>query len=166
MEAAVEIIKSLLADLIEWLIITWLAAQAAAIPSLGASEVAAAGATAVEVGTTTARVAKVVHRILELVEKIGKAIQEVLSKIRILKGPIGKLGAKFGGTADKMREWGNLGAKSAELGNDLRKAPLGELKKGAEKAGEKLIEQGINAAPDEIQHHTQSGHTVDQELSI
>jgi uncharacterized protein YukE len=166
MEAAVDVIKGLLADLIEWLIITWLAAQAAAIPSLGASEVAAAGATAVEVGTTTARVAKVVHRILELVERIGKAIEEVLSKIKVLKGPIGKIGAKFGGTADKMREWGNLGAKSTELGKDLRNAPLDELKKVPTNVGKGLIEPGINAAQDEMQHHTQSGHTVDQELNI
>jgi hypothetical protein len=170
MEAAVDVIKGLLADLIEWLIITWLAAQAAAIPSLGASEVAAAGATAVEVGTTTARVAKAVERIARLVERIGVEIQKILSKIKILRGPIEKLGTKaekyVAGSASKVREWKDLGAKSTELGDAVGKNALNKMKDLPAAVGKGLIGPGKDAVQDEMRHHTQSGHTVDQELNI
>lgn len=55
MKTAYDLVMDLIASLIEWLIITWLAAQAAAVPTLGASEVAAAAATTAEVAVATTR---------------------------------------------------------------------------------------------------------------
>lgn len=81
MKTAYDLVMDLIASLVEWLIITWLAAQAAAVPTLGASEVAAAGATAVEVGVTTSRVSSVVTRVTGILQKISKVFKVLSGRL-------------------------------------------------------------------------------------
>ncbi|MBW8487375.1 hypothetical protein [Actinomadura parmotrematis] len=78
MDAALDVVKSILAEFVEWLILTWLAAQAAAVPTLGASEVAASGATAGEAAVATSRAMAVIQK----VSRIFKRLMEMIAKIR------------------------------------------------------------------------------------
>ncbi|GDY29358.1 WXG100 family type VII secretion target [Gandjariella thermophila] len=88
MQAAYDIINGIIADVIEQLVITWVAAQAAAPVTLGASEAAAAGASAAEVGIGVARATPKIAKVTEILQKITQFIQKVL---RALKGSVGKL---------------------------------------------------------------------------
>ena len=81
MKTAYDLVMDLIASLIEWLIITWLAAQAAAVPTLGASEVAAAGATAVQVGVTVSRVSRIVQRVTAVLTKIGRVFKVLTGRL-------------------------------------------------------------------------------------
>ncbi|WP_367134819.1 hypothetical protein [Saccharothrix sp. HUAS TT1] len=94
MKTAHDLVMDLIASLVEWLIITWLAAQAAAVPTLGASEVAAAGATAVQVGVTVSRVSRIVQRVTAVLQKIGRVFKVLTGR---LAGP-----KWWRGTAEKF----------------------------------------------------------------
>jgi uncharacterized protein YukE len=125
MQAAEDIIKGILTDFIEWLIITWLAAQAAAVPTLGASEAAAAGATAVESSVAATRASTQVNRVTSLVGKIEKVISKLKGELDDIQKAVGKFaneskavqkvieekGGSFGdfvkGQKDSLKEAGN-----------------------------------------------------------
>lgn len=81
MKTAYDLVMDLIASLIEWLIITWLAAQAAAVPTLGASEVAAAVATTAEVAVATTRVGRIVQRVTAVLQKIGKVLKVLSGRL-------------------------------------------------------------------------------------
>ncbi|MET9634264.1 hypothetical protein ABZX92_43105 [Lentzea sp. NPDC006480] len=88
MQVAEDIIKGILSDLIEWLVVTWIAAQLAAIPTCGASEAAAAAATPVEAGISTAKAGNEVNKVRSIIQKIMnvlKRIREVLRESKIGK---------------------------------------------------------------------------------
>lgn len=88
MQVAEDIVKGILSDLIEWLVVTWIAAQLAAVPTCGASEVAAAGATGVESGVATAKATGEVGKVRSIIQKIMnvlKRIREVLRESKIGK---------------------------------------------------------------------------------
>ncbi|MGW6931793.1 WXG100 family type VII secretion target [Lentzea sp. NPDC054927] len=88
MQVAEDIIKGILSDLIEWLVVTWIAAQLAAIPTCGASEVAAAAATPVEAGVSTAKATGEVNKVRSIIQKILnvlKRIREVIGRSKIGK---------------------------------------------------------------------------------
>ncbi len=90
MQVAEDIIKGILSDLIEWLVVTWIAAQLAAVPTCGASEVAAAAATPVEAGISTAKAGGEVNKVRSVIQKI----MDVLRKIRDVIGR-SKIGKAF-----------------------------------------------------------------------
>ncbi|MEU7754338.1 WXG100 family type VII secretion target [Micromonospora sp. NPDC049101] len=83
-----EIIRTIIRELVEWLVITWLAAQALAIITAGASEAAAAVASAAETGIAVSRTTRIMaqlHRALEAY----KAMMEALKAL----GTVGKIAA-------------------------------------------------------------------------
>jgi hypothetical protein len=73
MDAAQSMILDILAGLVEWLVVSWTAAQAASVASLGGSEVAAMSATLVEVDGAAARAAAVVHRVHAALQRVEQA---------------------------------------------------------------------------------------------
>ncbi|MBW8484151.1 hypothetical protein [Actinomadura parmotrematis] len=77
MDIAMSTIKDLISQFVEWLIVTWLAAQAAAVPTLGASEAAAAAATTGEAAVAISRGARIVQKVMKILRKM----QEVLAKV-------------------------------------------------------------------------------------
>ncbi|MDQ2723550.1 MAG: WXG100 family type VII secretion target [Actinomycetota bacterium] len=99
MEAALDIVKSIISDLVSWLIMTWIAAQAAAVPSLGSSEAVALEASVVEIEITSVRVgAKVmeVERMLVRIEQVVVRIErtvgtqaQTMSKLSKFKSAVG-----------------------------------------------------------------------------
>jgi hypothetical protein len=88
MQVAEDIIKGILSDLIEWLVVTWIAAQLAAIPTCGASEVAAAAVTPAEAGISTAKAGNEVNKVRSIIQKIVdvlRKIREVIGRSKIVK---------------------------------------------------------------------------------
>ncbi|WP_433306754.1 WXG100 family type VII secretion target [Actinoplanes sp. CA-030573] len=102
-----EMIKTIVRELVEWLVITWLAAQALAIVTAGASEAAAAAASAAETGIAVTRATRLLaqlHRALEAY----KAFMEALKAL----GTMGKLAAW---TLNKMfgpKHWIKMGIEA------------------------------------------------------
>ncbi|MFJ5985097.1 hypothetical protein [Lentzea sp. NPDC092896] len=116
MQVAEDVIKGILSDLIEWLVVTWVAAQIAAVPTCGASEAAAAAATPVEAGISTAKAGKEVGKVRSVIQKI----MDVLRRIReVLRNS--KVGNAFReGVADKPGSFGEALGKAAK--DQLKKA--------------------------------------------
>jgi uncharacterized protein YukE len=78
MTAAESVVKGVLSDLIEWLLVTWLAAQVAAPVTAGASEAAAAVGTEVEAAVAEAEGAEKVAQTETLLSRISG----ILARIR------------------------------------------------------------------------------------
>ncbi|MCP2335983.1 WXG100 family type VII secretion target [Actinomadura rupiterrae] len=134
-DTAMSLIKDLISQFVEWLIITWLAAQAAAIPSLGSSEVAAAGATTAEAAVAVGRGARIIQKVLAIFRKMSTALRRILAKMKDLRAAsVWKLTGKGGSTALGK---GGLGKDLVEDGKRARKAikdgkgPVESFKYGA-----------------------------------
>ncbi len=91
MDAAYNFVLGIISQCIEWLIVTWLAAQAAAVFTFGASEAAAGAATAGEVAVESANAADKVEEATTLVEKIVNIIKQLWSKIQNMVKYVGKM---------------------------------------------------------------------------
>ncbi|MEV5573074.1 hypothetical protein AB0L06_23785 [Spirillospora sp. NPDC052269] len=122
-DTAMSLIKDLISQFVEWLIITWLAAQAAAIPTLGASEAAAAGATTAEVAVATSRGARIVQRVLAVFRKMAEIVRNIITKLKALRNSaVWKLTGKGGNTTLGPR---GLGRDLVSDGRDARNALRG-----------------------------------------
>lgn len=82
MKAAYDIINGILADLIEWLVITWLAALAAEIPTCGASTAAATTASTAEITVEGGKAAEEVGKVSKILRKVMDIIKKVLKFLR------------------------------------------------------------------------------------
>ncbi|RFU41393.1 hypothetical protein DZF91_12230 [Actinomadura logoneensis] len=122
-DTAMSLIKDLISQFVEWLIITWLAAQAAAIPTLGASEAAAAGATTAEAAVATSRGARIVQRVLSVFRKMADVVRRVVTKLKALRNSaVWKLTGKGG---NRTLGPGGLGRDLVNDGRDARNALRG-----------------------------------------
>ncbi|QKW38364.1 hypothetical protein HUT06_33745 [Actinomadura sp. NAK00032] len=100
MDTAMSLIKDLISQFVEWLIITWLAAQAAAIPTLGASEAAAGAATAGEAAVATSRGARILQKVMAIIRKLQAVLAKVMKALKDMKAKsFWKLTGKGGNTA-------------------------------------------------------------------
>lgn len=84
MQVIEDVIKAILTELITWLIMIWLPALAAAVPSCGASTAAAGAATGVRVATTVGRVSRIVAKLRQLLTKIMDFLRNLASKAKNL----------------------------------------------------------------------------------
>jgi hypothetical protein len=75
-----DFIKALLTEFVEWLILIWIPALAAAAPTFGGSIAAAWSGTAVKGATTTAKATKQVSKL----QKILKMLQDLLAKLKTI----------------------------------------------------------------------------------
>ncbi|WP_394620815.1 hypothetical protein JNUCC0626_17440 [Lentzea sp. JNUCC 0626] len=109
MQIAEDVLKGILSDLIEWLVVTWIAAQLAAIPTCGASEVAAGAATGVESAISVGKATGEVGKVRSIIQKI----MDVLRRIRavLAESKVGK--AFLEGAAKKPGTLGEALSKSA-----------------------------------------------------
>ena len=128
MVAALDIVKSIISDLISWLVVTWLAAQAAAVPTLGASEVAAATATTVEVTITTTRVTGKVTEVTRIVVRV----EQVVLRIERAVGSHAQAASTFQKFAAAAR---------AGIGKEV----VGATRGAVTDAGVGLVAQGLDA---------------------
>ncbi|MEV6239532.1 hypothetical protein [Lentzea sp. NPDC051838] len=170
MQVAEDIIKGILSDLIEWLVVTWIAAQLAAVPTCGASEAAAAAATPVEAGISTTKATGEVNKVRQIIQKI----MDVLKKIRDVIGR-SKIGKAFvEGAAKKPDSFGKAlseaGFKAGEkaLGLD-QSGPKGSEYTDPIKIANKVAgyADGIYKTVTYDQHGAdQEASKTDQELDI
>ncbi|WP_439376508.1 hypothetical protein [Amycolatopsis lexingtonensis] len=147
-----DLIKAILTELVTWLIMIWIPALAAAVPSCGASVATAGTASEVKLGTTAAKTTKKVSKVRELLQKILDWLQKM--KARLAATKLGKVFAD-GKTAKKLTEIGQRDAgmglvdklKGAEgmIGKRAGKNALSEIaKKGGEAAAKGVL--GFNPA--------------------
>ncbi|MEV0650230.1 hypothetical protein AB0I28_33715 [Phytomonospora sp. NPDC050363] len=78
MSAAQQIIIGLIATLVEWMIVTWIAAMAAAVPTAGASTAAAGVATTTTTAVQTSRAVKIIDTVVSFLAKIGNFLNKLL----------------------------------------------------------------------------------------
>ncbi|MBO0839276.1 MAG: hypothetical protein J2O49_00415 [Sciscionella sp.] len=123
MEAALDIVNGILAELIEFLVMTWLTALSLSIVTFGGSDAAAATATTVKVTEAVEQTGTKVNSVREILQSIFNIIKKLWSAIKKLAG---KLGKKF---ADSK-----VGEKTLEK---LDK-PLSGLEKNIDKSLEKM----------------------------
>jgi len=133
MEAALDIIKSIISDLVSWLIMTWVAAQAAAVPSLGSSEAVALEASVVEIEITSVRVG---GKVME-VERVLVRIQQIVVRIERTVGTQAQTLSKFGSFKS---------AVGKGFTGELKKVAGEALKDGGKELGASLLDQGLHGA--------------------
>jgi WXG100 family type VII secretion target len=129
-----DMIRTIIRELVEWLVITWAAAQVLAIVTAGASEAAAAAASAAEAGIAVSRATRLLAQLHKALEAY-KAFMEALKAM----GTVGKIAAW---TLNKMygpKHWIKVGIK-ATTGVDG--SIVGE-------GGEDATDWAVDAAADE-----------------
>ncbi len=99
MKAAYDIINGIIADVVEQLVITWLAAQAAAAFTFGGSEAAAAAATPGEIAIGVARATPKAGKVAEILQKVAKVIEKLMNFLK--KSKIFKIAEKIAPEAKK-----------------------------------------------------------------
>jgi len=115
-----DFIKGLLAELVEWMIVTWLAALATAPITFGGSTAAASAATGVRAAETTVRATDKVGKFTKLLNKI----KEILAKLQdfLSKSTI----------ADRF--WAEGGEGGQGLGKSFGQAARDSASTGAQRA--------------------------------
>ncbi|GAB7036552.1 MULTISPECIES: hypothetical protein [Catenuloplanes] len=93
MGAAQQIIIGIIATLIEWMIIEWGIAMAAAVPTAGASVAAAGAATGVQATIATSRAVRIIDKVVSLLQKMGAVLAKVLPAA--LKAKVGQSVVQF-----------------------------------------------------------------------
>lgn len=96
MAAAESLIMSIIATFVEWLVLTWVPALAAAAPTLGGSTAAAAAVTAAEAAVTTSRAALFIERVMRVLHKLQNLLEQVqpalMAKVHTNFGMLGSMG--------------------------------------------------------------------------
>ncbi|WP_236789513.1 WXG100 family type VII secretion target [Amycolatopsis sp. GM8] len=77
MQVIEEFIKAILTELITWLIMIWIPALAAAVPTCGGSTAAAGTATTVRGAQTGSKVSRYIQKLKELLDKIKQFLQKM-----------------------------------------------------------------------------------------
>lgn len=169
MEAAYNIVMSIIADCIEWIIITVAAAQAAAPFTLGASEAAAVGATAAEVAGETANAASKVEEATTLVERIAQIFQKIISKMKEVEGAMQDAAQGAGKTVSNNWSEALTSGKGKGLGQYLtEREPNGPSKLVnttlVDPALENLPKVGGMAVDGKFNHAVQNDSQINNEL--
>lgn len=147
-----DLIKAILTELVTWLIMIWVPALAAAVPTCGASVATAGTASEVKLGTTTAQTTQKVSKVRELLQKILDWLQKMKAKLAATKlGKVfadGKTAKKLGEIAERdagMSLVGKLKGAEGMIGKRAGKNALAEMaKKGGEAAAKGVL--GFNPA--------------------
>ncbi|MFI9385300.1 WXG100 family type VII secretion target [Kutzneria sp. NPDC052558] len=137
MQAAKDIIIGIIADFVEQMLITWAAALATTIFTLGLSDAAATAATVTEAGVAVSKAGAEVSKVSKLIEKVGKLIEKIMQMIRKIAELLKKFAAKIQ----------SMGGKLAKIGEDMAEGAgkVGKIVgKGIGKAGDKVTEIGSN----------------------
>ena len=127
METAEQLVISLIATFIEWLIFTWVPALAAAAPTFGASTAAAGAATSVEAVTTTTRAVSFIERVMMILKRLKAIVHQMhprmMKRVQAafqLRGADGRFAKGWvssphalGSTARDWRTWAQPGVKLA-----------------------------------------------------
>lgn len=105
MEIAQQIILAIISEFVTWLVLTWIAALAAAAPTLGGSTAAAGAATAGEGAIALTRTARAIQKISQVLAKLRMIMQKIAPAI--------------------MRHYERMGRMAAPLKTGLEKIGVG-----------------------------------------
>ena len=166
MDVAQGVVLGIIAQFVEWLIITWLTAQAAAPATLGASEAAAVGATAAESAVAVSRVTRFINQVRQI-------MQRLIQLLRRVQQAIGKAGASFARSTP--------GRKMITKGSDAIKHVPGtsyppsagriggiagaSAQDGTFKNAGWAIDQGIGMAGDDSEEQSSGGKSLSELLN-
>lgn len=126
MAAAEQFIRDILATLVEWLIITWVAALASAVATLGASTAAASSATTAEAAVACSRGARVVRKVTSVLRRIMGVLSKIATRVsRLASRMKPALKSELVGTArDSLTGAGkSIGASAVDDGWDMATSP-------------------------------------------
>ncbi|PRX43928.1 hypothetical protein B0I33_11394 [Prauserella shujinwangii] len=123
-----DFIKALLTEFITWLIMIWIPALAAAVPTAGASTAAAGTATGVRAATTTSRVS-------QMIAKLRRVLDKIMDFLRGLRTRMGNLRTGFKQAMDNKRLQSSLA--DMELAGGSR-SPMAKLMGGDGMIGERV----------------------------
>lgn len=152
MQVAKDIVLGIISDFVEWLIITWIAALAAAGPTFGASTAGATGATAANASINTARGTQQVSKVRRIIDKIKELIEKIKAFFQrakeIAKNPLesardiggSKLKALKADAKDMLDEATSAGGKA----KDFLENPLRNTQDWAKSAPERFQENFVN----------------------
>ncbi|MFD9895718.1 WXG100 family type VII secretion target [Amycolatopsis sp. NPDC059027] len=129
-----ELIKAILTELITWLVMIWVPAIAAAIPTAGASTAAAGTASEVKLATTSAKTTQKVSKLRKILQDVLEWLKKLMAKLKETR--FGKA-LMEGKTAGKLKE-----AKELTKGQGAMEKLFGEkgmLGKRFEKAWENPV---------------------------
>lgn len=82
MQVIEDVIKAILSELIIWLVMIWIPALAAAVPSCGSSTAAAGAMTGVRVASTASRVSRIVARLKQFLSKILQFLRSLVGRAK------------------------------------------------------------------------------------
>jgi uncharacterized protein YukE len=173
MDAAKEIINGILSTLIEWLIVTWVAALAASFFTFGASDAAATAATGVEASVEGANAADKVEETGSFIERIVNIIKSIIEKLKGFakevsknhsmlkdgKEVLGKDAGKAGEDAGKAGEDAGKAGEDAGKAGDEKTAPSDSGESGGSGNSEdkpNFFQNKYNEAKEGLQHPIQS----------
>lgn len=128
MQVAKDILMGIISDFVEWLIITWVAALAAAGPTFGGSTAVAAEATAVNATVNTARATKHVGKVQKIIDKLKELIDKIKDFLKKAKD-IAKKGVDNAKDAAK---------KGMDKAKELAKNPVKNAKEAAIDKGKQI----------------------------
>ena len=138
MEAAQAFVIALMATLVEWLIFTWLAAMAAAVPTAGGSTAAAAAATELEAGVALSRGVQFVDKVAIILERLGTVVERIAPRLAnpvMENAPRAALGKELLNVAKNPRTWVTPAGKAltglGRLGEDNGGDRTGDLLDGS-----------------------------------
>lgn len=155
MEAAYNLVMSIIADCVEWLIVTWVAALAASVFTFGASDAAATAATAAEVGAETANASEKVEQATSLVERITQILQKIMSELKKIKD------------AEKdLREGKNITKAARDFNKEAEEAKEAKAAAKAAKGVDKdksLLDKAKDFGKDKLQDYKEEHYTLPKE---
>lgn len=136
MDAAKDIINGILSTLIEWLIVTWVAALAASFFTFGASDAAATAATGVEASVEGANAADKVEETGSFIERIVNIIKSIIEKLKSFGKEIGKNHTLLKQGKEVLPSAEKDGAEAAEnAGKDAAESAGKDTEEAASDAG-------------------------------
>jgi uncharacterized protein YukE len=134
MEGAYNIVLGIIADCIEWLIVTWVAALAAEVPTCGASTAAAGAATTGEVAAEGANAGDKVEQATSFVERITQIFQKLISKLKDLEKAAGE-GEKAASETEKAASETEKAASGGEKAATETESAAGHTEQAAAHEG-------------------------------
>jgi hypothetical protein len=142
-----EFIKAILTEFITWLIMIWIPALAAAVPTAGASTAAAATGTEVRAVQTTSKVQKFVNKLRELLDKIKAFLAKMKEFFGQWKGNFKDVMAHNKSVAQleagpMAGAWGKFASKDGAMGGRLADGFGKRMSTAANKAAANTVGAG------------------------
>ncbi|ATE56244.1 hypothetical protein [Actinosynnema pretiosum] len=134
-----DVIKAVLTELITWLIMIWIPALAAAIPTAGGSTAAAGAATGVRVAASAGRVARIVAKLRGFLTRIVDFLRRLVGRMRTIRPAFRK--AMADKAAASRAADARLAARSGSRWQKTLNSPLDRLMSKDGLVGER-VQQG------------------------